>query len=70
VIDLIFLSHNRREFTEACLQNLIRNTNWDRVNRLILYDDNSTDGRANLSHKCLIPSCRTSELAGSARQFR
>jgi hypothetical protein len=48
MIDLIFLSHNRREFTEACLQNLIRNTNWERVNRLILYDDNSTDGTREL----------------------
>jgi GT2 family glycosyltransferase len=44
VIDLIHLSHNRLEFTKASLAALQENTNWSKVGRLLLYDDNSSDG--------------------------
>jgi len=44
MIDLIYLAHNRLEFTKASLANLIANTDWDQVSRLLIYDDNSTDG--------------------------
>lgn len=44
MIDLLFLAHNRLEFTKASLSNLIANTEGPEVQRLIIYDDNSTDG--------------------------
>jgi hypothetical protein len=44
VIDLIYLAHNRLEFTKATIAALAANTNWDLVDQFILYDDNSTDG--------------------------
>jgi hypothetical protein len=44
MIDILFLAHNRLEFTKVCLANLIANTNWSEVARIVLYDDNSTDG--------------------------
>jgi glycosyltransferase involved in cell wall biosynthesis len=44
MIDLMFLTKNRLEFTKASLQALLANTNWNQVARLFLYDDDSTDG--------------------------
>jgi hypothetical protein len=44
MIDLLFLTHNRIEFTKASLTALIANTNWREVKTLILYDDDSSDG--------------------------
>jgi hypothetical protein len=44
MIDLLYLSHNRLEFTKASLAALEANTDWDRVGQLLVYDDNSTDG--------------------------
>ena len=43
-LDLLYLTHNRREFTELTFELLVQNTNWKHVDRLIVYDDNSTDG--------------------------
>jgi glycosyltransferase involved in cell wall biosynthesis len=43
-LDVLYLSCNRREFTAFTFAKLIENTNWDRVDRLIVYDDSSTDG--------------------------
>lgn len=43
-LDILYLTHNRREFTELTFELLVRNTNWKHVDRLIVYDDNSTDG--------------------------
>lgn len=43
-MDLIYLAHNRLEFTKASLSVLIENTNWEEVERLLIYDDNSVDG--------------------------
>lgn len=43
MIDVLFVAHNRLEFTKAALDALIRNTDWSAA-RLLAYDDNSTDG--------------------------
>lgn len=42
--DVLFLAHNRRQFTEASLAALIQNTNWSEIERLFIYDDDSKDG--------------------------
>jgi GT2 family glycosyltransferase len=47
-MEIFFLSHNRREFTEATIKALLANTDWGRVSSVSLYDDNSTDGTAEL----------------------
>lgn len=44
LIDLLFLSSNRLEFTKAVMANLLLNTDWNQVSRILLYDDNSEDG--------------------------
>lgn len=41
MLDLLFLSWNRWEFTEVALDCLIANTDWGEVNKLIVYDDGS-----------------------------
>lgn len=43
-MDLIYLAKNRLEFTQASLPNLVKNTNWNEVNQLLIYDDASSDG--------------------------
>jgi len=43
-IDILFLTCNRIEFTRAAFETLIRNTDWDLVTTLHLFDDGSTDG--------------------------
>lgn len=48
MIDILYLTHNRREFTEASLAALEANTDWSKVRYLWLYDDRSTDGTAKL----------------------
>lgn len=42
--DVLFLAHNRREFTKVSFSALLANTNWDLVRRLLVYDDDSIDG--------------------------
>lgn len=44
MIDLLYLAHNRLQFTKASLEVLVNNTQWDRVSRFYIYDDNSEDG--------------------------
>jgi glycosyltransferase involved in cell wall biosynthesis len=44
MIDILFLAHNRIEFTKASLETLCKNTDWSEVRRLIVSDDNSIDG--------------------------
>lgn len=44
MIDLLYLAHNRREFTQASMPALLANTDWRFVRRLLIYDDDSTDG--------------------------
>src|SRR6188508_3821051 len=44
MIDLMYLAHNRLEFTKASLAAIEQNTNWDLVDQFVIYDDNSIDG--------------------------
>lgn len=44
VTDVVYLSHNRREFVEQTFPMMLANTDWDHVRRLCIYDDESTDG--------------------------
>lgn len=46
MIDLLFLGCNRLAFTRASTAALLVNTDWRQVDRIILYDDSSTDGTA------------------------
>jgi hypothetical protein len=39
--DILFLAHNRLEFTQRSFRFLIEHTDWDRVSSLIVYDDAS-----------------------------
>lgn len=48
MIDILYLTHNRREFTEHSLAALGNNTNWDLVRYVYFYDDQSTDGTQHL----------------------
>jgi GT2 family glycosyltransferase len=43
-VDLLFAARDRLEFTRESFATLLANTDWDRVERLILLDDGSTDG--------------------------
>lgn len=45
-MEILYLAHNRRAFTEVSLAALLANTSWNRVSGIVLYDDNSTDGTA------------------------
>jgi hypothetical protein len=51
--DILYLVHNRREFTEASLAALRDNTDWSRVGRLWIYSDvgasGEDDGAADLA---------------------
>ncbi|HET8772629.1 MAG TPA: glycosyltransferase [Thermoanaerobaculia bacterium] len=42
--DVLFLAWNRLEFTRESFALLLRNTEWDRVRELVVWDDGSTDG--------------------------
>jgi GT2 family glycosyltransferase len=44
MVDLVYVAHNRLQFTQATFGALRGNTNWDRVNRLHVTDDRSRDG--------------------------
>lgn len=43
MVDILFLSKNRKEFTEASLAALIQNTNWDLVNSLWWYEESESN---------------------------
>lgn len=43
-IDLIYLAYNRIEFTQFTFPIMVKNTDWELVNRLVVYDDGSEDG--------------------------
>jgi GT2 family glycosyltransferase len=43
-VDMLYLAHNRRAFTEESMRCLLENTDWFLVNKLFLWDDGSTDG--------------------------
>lgn len=48
MIDLLFLAHNRLEFTRASVGALLANTDWSKVRLLRVHDDGSTDGTREL----------------------
>lgn len=54
MIDILYLTHNRREFTEASFACLIRNTDWEHVRRLVVYDDGSEDGTREVIERLLV----------------
>jgi len=43
-VDLMVTAHNRAEYTRECLYHLIRNTSWELVRKLTIYDVGSEDG--------------------------
>lgn len=40
-LDILYLTWNRKAFTEFSLRMLLENTNWDLVRRLVVHDDGS-----------------------------
>lgn len=44
MIDILFVSYNRLLYTREALHALMENTEWEHVRRLVIADDNSTDG--------------------------
>jgi glycosyltransferase involved in cell wall biosynthesis len=45
-VDLLYLACNRLEFTRETFSALIANTDWDRVQQCVVFDDGSVDGTA------------------------
>jgi hypothetical protein len=43
-LDVVYLAWNRLEYTQATFALLLENTEWRMVDRLVVYDDGSTDG--------------------------
>jgi glycosyltransferase involved in cell wall biosynthesis len=45
-LEILYLAHNRLEFTKASLAALRQNTKWNGIcaRKLVIYDDDSTDG--------------------------
>lgn len=50
-VEILVLVWNRWEFTETMLTLLRENTDWERVSRLIIYDDGSEDGADGVARK-------------------
>ena len=44
MLDILFLTWNRKGFTEQAFKCLLENTDWAQVDRLYVLDNNSTDG--------------------------
>lgn len=44
--EILYLAWNRLEFTRKSYETMLANTDWSRVDRLVVYDDGSTDGTA------------------------
>jgi cellulose synthase/poly-beta-1,6-N-acetylglucosamine synthase-like glycosyltransferase len=42
--DLLYLAFNRLEFTRKSFETMLANTHWSAFDRLVIYDDGSTDG--------------------------
>jgi hypothetical protein len=48
-LDVLYLTWNRRAFTEFSLQMLLDNTDWEKVDRLIVHDDGSDKSEGTLA---------------------
>lgn len=48
MIDFLYLTYNRKDFTAASLKALKQNTNWSLVRKFSVYDDCSIDGTREL----------------------
>lgn len=44
MVEILYLAYNRLAYTEASFRLLRENTDWERVSRLVVYDDGSSDG--------------------------
>lgn len=53
MLDLLYVAHNRLEFTRASFAALLANTDWSLVRRLVVHDDDSTDGTRELLYEML-----------------
>ena len=53
MIDILYLSWNRLEFTRQSFETMKQNTDWNAVHRLLVYDDGSTDGTAEYLQEAL-----------------
>lgn len=42
--EILYLAWNRLEFTRKSFETMIANTDWTKIDRLVVYDDGSTDG--------------------------
>jgi len=42
--EILFLTHNRRQYATLAWETMLQNTDWSRVSKLWLFDDSSTDG--------------------------
>lgn len=49
--EILVLTWNRLAYTQTMLRCLKKNTNWDQVSRLVVYDDGSEDGTAKWAKK-------------------
>lgn len=43
-VEILYLAWNRKAFTQTTFELLLTNTDWSRVERLVVYDDGSRDG--------------------------
>lgn len=61
-IDVVYVAWNRLEFTRYSFGLLLANTDWGLVDRLVVYDDGSTDGTREWLDKavrsCGVPGAR------------
>lgn len=44
MIDIIYPTFNRLEFTKESMKAMLANTDWAQVRKIVIYDDGSTDG--------------------------
>jgi hypothetical protein len=56
MIDLLYLAHNRLEFTKATVEALMANTDWSQIGRVLVYDDRSLDGTAEYLESVQFPA--------------
>lgn len=64
-VEILYLAYNRLEFTKATFGLLLTNTDWPLVDRLVVYDDGSTDGTT----KWLREACEAARI-GCWIEFR